>query len=186
MSTLPELENAPIIGQFFELQSTAPPPTEAASTPCAPWAQVNTRWRRTLLAHPSLSHAAAQSQFAAQRCRVVTWNSGGLTTAKLAEIELWLDDCQQQGSTIHICILTETHWSFTSEWSLRSYHAVHSGLSNRRAGILALIHKQYMPGPSIRFSEPIPGRLLLLRLESSPATYVVCTYQFVWNETPSV
>ena len=34
-----------------------------------------------------------------QRCRVVTWNSGGLTTAKLAEIELWLDDCQQQGST---------------------------------------------------------------------------------------
>ena len=43
-----------------------------------------------------------------------------------------------------------------------------------------------MPGPSIRFSEPIPGRLLLLRLESSPATYVVCTYQFVWNETPSV
>ena len=31
----------------------------------------------------------------------------------------------------------------------------------------------------------MPGRLLLLRLESTPATYVVCTYQFVWNEPPS-
>ena len=121
-----------------------------------------------------------------ERCRIVTWNASGLTTSRLLEIETWLDDCQQGGSPVHLCILTETHWSFTSEWTLSSYHAVHSGLSNRRAGILALIHKHYMPGSAIRFSEPMPGRLLLLRLESVPATYVVCTYQHVWSESPSV
>ena len=69
----------------------------------------------------------------ANRCRIVSWNTGGLTSTGVLEIETWLENCQQQGSPVHLCILTETHWSFTSEWNLRSYHAVHTGISNRKS-----------------------------------------------------
>ena len=56
-----------------------------------------------------------------RRWRVVCWNAGGLTVAKLQEIETWLEQCHTQGSTVHACVLTETHWSFDSEWQLSSY-----------------------------------------------------------------
>ena len=116
------------------------------------------------------------------RWRVVSWNAGGLTVAKLYEIETWLDQCHNNGSTVHVCVLTETHWSFNAEWELNSYNVLHSGLSNRKGGILLLVHKALVPSQAIRSVAPIPGRLLQARLETNPAIYVVATYQHVWSE----
>ena len=132
--------------------------------------------------HHAPSYLAGNSP---SRWRIMAWNTGGLTTAKLLEVETWLEQCHARGSMVHVCILTETHWSFTSEWELASYNVVHSGLSNRQAGILVLVHKTLVPGSAIRFTADMPGRLMMLRLETSPATYVVATYQHVWSETPS-
>ena len=116
------------------------------------------------------------------RWRVVCWNAGGLTVAKLQEIELWLEQCHTQGSTVHVCVLTETHWSFDSEWQLSSYNVIHSGLSNRKGGVLLLVHKGLVTAQDIRTTAYIRGRLMLARLETSPAIYIIATYQHVWSE----
>ena len=117
-----------------------------------------------------------------RRWRVVCWNAGGLTVAKLQEIETWLEQCHTQGSTVHACVLTETHWSFDSEWQLSSYNVIHTGLSNRKGGVLLLVHKDLVNAQDIRTTAYIRGRLLLARLETSPAIYIIATYQHVWSE----
>ncbi|CAE7719887.1 unnamed protein product, partial [Symbiodinium necroappetens] len=62
------------------------------------------------------------------------------------------------------------------------YHMIHTGLSNRKAGILVMIHKSLVSSSSIRITAPIPGRLILVRLETSPAICIIGTYQHVWSE----
>ena len=53
---------------------------------------------------------------------------------------------------------------------------------NRKAGILALVHKSFVPGNAIRSHARIPSRLMLLRLETDPAVCVIATYQHVWSD----
>ena len=163
-------------GQRHTLQSlgctTGPKPSATGNTadePSAPSTQLRPTPR-------------SRTPPSSDRWRVVSWNAGGLTVAKLYEIETWLDQCHNNGSTVHVCVLTETHWSFHAEWELNSYNVLHSGLSNRKGGILMLIHKTLVPSQAIRSVAPIPGRLLQVRLETNPAIYVVATYQHVWSE----
>ena len=128
--------------------------------------------------HPT----SAPQPVPSSRWRVLSWNAGGLTVAKLLAVETWLEQCHARGSSVHVCVLTETHWSFDSEWELTSYNVLHSGLSNRKGGILLLVHKSLVSSQPIRSTAYIPGRLMIARLETSPAIYVIATYQHVWSE----
>ena len=116
------------------------------------------------------------------RWRAVSWNAGGLSSDRLAEIEQWLQRCEDRGSPVQICILLETHWGFDSEWMMKSYHALHGGLNRKQAGILVLIHKTFIASQGIRSASIVPGRLLQIRLDTEPAITVFAVYQTVWAD----
>ena len=49
--------------------------------------------------------------------RVVTWNSGGLHSARWAELLPWLQDEAAQHRPVHICLVQETHWTSSTEFT---------------------------------------------------------------------
>ena len=94
------------------------------------------------------------------RWRLVTWNAGGLSSAKLLEVQTWLKQCRAMGSPVHLCFIQETHWSLESEWQTEDHFMIHSGNSNRKAGILIMIDRSFANAQAIRTHAHIPGRMV--------------------------
>eukprot|EP00439_Symbiodinium_sp_Y106_P034647 s43_g4.t1 len=86
------------------------------------------------------------------------------------------------GSPVHICLIQETHWSLESEWQTEDHFLIHSGNSNKKAGILILIDKSFVKAQEIRTRAHIPGRLVQLRLDTEPAIIIFAVYQHVWGD----
>ena len=108
-------------------------------------------------------------------------NVGGLSFDRLLEIKIWAGM-----NEIDILILSETRWSFTSEWEDPIWAHIHTGsISDRADGILFLIRKAICPVPQIGFAEIIPGRLGHLRIHfQKRALDVLGCYQHVDARSP--
>ena len=104
--------------------------------------QANPRPARTLSVDPSTRQAYI---------RVLSWNCGGLHSARYTETLTWLADIRPH-TPIDIVCLQETKWRDSSEFSNATWHCVHSGSGAAQAGILFLIHKSLITQDSIRFN----------------------------------
>ena len=94
-----------------------------------------------------------------QRITCFCWNSGGMGAEKWDLFQIWL--AQQQ---IGVVCLQETKWPFSSEWTQQHYHVVHSGNSGKSAGLMCMVSKQLCSTHELSWHEPIPGRLLHVRV----------------------
>lgn len=136
--------------------------------------------------HPSPSRPAGvpnphdSKRSPTHRLNIVQYNVGGLSTHKLEELKTW-------GS--HICadilVLLETTWSFTSEWSDDTWHAIHSGSAADRAdGILVLIRTGIIQASQIGSAALIAGRLLHVRMHfRQRACDLICCYNYMDDRT---
>ena len=104
----------------------------------------------------------------AKRVQFMSWNVGGLSQGMLEEIVTYLIQHR-----ITICILQETRWRASREWMIRRDNhelaIIHSGNDTVHAGVMIIIDLTLldMAGKKydlIRWSDPIPGRLLHVQL----------------------
>ena len=114
------------------------------------------------------------------RFRVTHVNVGGLSAERLGEIKHWASNCGQD-----ILILTETRWSFTSEWEDAHWAHLHTGSPDDKAdGILFLISKKACHTTQIGFHDVIPGRLGHLRIHfQRRALDIIGCYQHADHRT---
>ena len=133
---------------------------------------------------PSESHVTASTptvqpskRHQRQRMLCLTWNSGGLAQATWDMFQQWADKQEVDFITIQ-----ETHWQFTSEWTQSNYHCIHSGYSNRQAGILCMVSKRLCQAHHLSWTEVDPGRLLHLRVHGESRSIDFLTvYQHVFS-----
>ena len=110
-----------------------------------------------------------------QRLLCFSWNAGGLSSDAWDALQLWLER-----QNIDILALQETHWPFSSEWAQERYWVMHSGTGQRGGGLLCMVSKRLCPAHLLTWHEPIPGRLLHLRIHGNTKNIdVVNVYQHV-------
>ena len=114
---------------------------------------------------------------------MMSWNVGGLTNSLLDELQAWL--ALPDHRHIKVVMLQETRWTFSSEWSNKSWTFIHSGDSTKKgAGILTMLSCDLYQPMLVRSRELYPGRLLHVRIPlvcSGTALDLLNTYQYVWN-----
>ena len=112
------------------------------------------------------------------RLTCLTWNCGGLSSHRLDELKHWL--LLQQ---VQIAVITETRWSFQAEWSDTNWHHLHSAdIACRGSGVLVLVSSKLCNAPDIRWTDPIPGRLIHVRLQMPTRNIdIVGCYQHVYS-----
>lgn len=136
--------------------------------------------------HPSPSRPAGvpknytPSRSPTHRLNVIQFNVGGLSTHKLEEIKSW-----GYQISADVIILLETRWSFTSEWSDGTWHALHSGSAEDRAdGILILVRSSVVQTSQIGSAVLIAGRLVHVRLHfRQRASDLICFYNYMDDRT---
>ena len=103
------------------------------------------------------------------------WNASGLSASRFAELRQWIAATEQAPD---ICLITESHWSHSCEYTQDSHHVINSGSGSWHGGVLALIRKS----DQIQVQEVSPGRLLHVRLSHTEVpTDVLLAYQHTWN-----
>ena len=122
-----------------------------------------------------------------RRLRLVTWNTGGLSSTVYRKVLTWLQEEHQADRTVDICILQETAWREDMEFTTTpvgpgslTWHAVHSA-GGDRTGILCLVRAGLLNPTHIRTATLVPGRLVHLRLLFEVPLDILCIYQFAWN-----
>ena len=136
---------------------------------------------RTSVAAPATSPKCAPSNVCPEtrapqhRFQVVHVNVGGLSSDRLSEIKTWATLL-----TLDAVLLTETRWSFSSEWEDKNWIHVHMGTPEDRAdGLLFLVNKKGCPSARIGFSEVLPGRIGHLRIHYDRRSLdLIGCYQF--------
>ena len=113
--------------------------------------------------------------------RIITWNSGGLHTARWAELLQWLQDEAVQQQPVHICFIQETHWPATSEFSDPNWVCIHSGTGTREGGVLTMVSRTTFKDCTVKFAELIAGRMQHVRVETAPPIDLLNIYQYAWN-----
>ena len=118
--------------------------------------------------HPSLTY--------------VSWNCGGLNAARFTELLAWLHDPGAHGSNPpRIVCVQETKWAASSEFSSGSWHCIHSGIGDSNGGVLIMVHSSLARADQLRHCEVIAGRVLHVRLDTTPPTDLLGVYQVAWN-----
>ena len=129
----------------------------------------------------SSSKPVHHSAVGAPRNRLKTMhvNVGGLSRARLHEIQYWASSLD-----LDLILLSETRWSFGSEWSSADWHCLHSGSSDRSDGLLFMVNAKKFSSDRLLFAEHIPGRLCHLRIrQHTRAIDFVGCYQFTDTRT---
>ncbi|CAE7373197.1 unnamed protein product [Symbiodinium sp. CCMP2456] len=112
--------------------------------------------------------------------KVVTWNSGGLHSQILRELETWAQDTAQE-----IVLIQETKWDFDGNWSSPSFHFVHSAGQTREdrvGGVLTMVSTKVAQRSEIQFHPVFPGRLLHVRLNLPQPIDIINAYQYAAND----
>ena len=110
-----------------------------------------------------------------QRITCFCWNAGGLSADTWDAFQVWLEKQQ-----IDLIALQETHWPFSSEWAQSHYWVLHSGTGQRAGGLMCLVSKKLCPEHLLSWHEPIPGRILHLRIHGHLKSIdVINIYQHV-------
>ena len=90
----------------------------------------------------------------------MSWNVGGLSQEAWLEVQISMHE-QTEHDVIE---LQETHWRFTSSWSIPRYHIFHSGATDHSfQGCMIAIHKSITSFESVRWSTPLVGHLMHVR-----------------------
>ena len=111
--------------------------------------------------------------------RIMLWNASGLSVSRFAELRQWIAATEQAPD---ICLITESHWSHSCEYTQDSHHVINSGNGSWHGGVLALIRKSLCRADQIQVQEVSPGRLLHVRLSHTEVpTDVLLAYQYAWN-----
>ena len=116
------------------------------------------------------------------RLRAMSWNVGGLSQDAWLEVQIWLHEQEEHD----IILLQETHWRFTSSWSLPHYHIFHSGATDHRfQGCMTVIRKSIATFDSVRWSAPLVGHLLHVRFPvKGRQVDVINLYQYALHTGP--
>ena len=113
-----------------------------------------------------------------RRLTYLSWNAGGLHSARNAELKTWLEGPEGEG--VNLVAIQETHWKGPLEYSTARFHAIHSGGSKSEAGLLLLVDNRVFPSANVQHRDLLPGRLLHVRLEAEPCIDVLIGYQHTW------
>ena len=106
-------------------------------------------------------------------------NVGGLSKEKLQEIQLWAVH-----SEIDVLLLSETRWSFLSDWKDQNWYFLHTGTTDRADGLLFLVRRRVCAPTQIKFLEVMSGRIGHLRIQfQHRAIDILGCYQFAQNGT---
>ncbi|CAE7754304.1 unnamed protein product, partial [Symbiodinium necroappetens] len=116
------------------------------------------------------------------RIRAMSWNVGGLSQEAWLEVQIWLHEQEEHD----VILLQETHWRFTSSWSLPRYHIFHSGATDHRfQGCMIVISKSITSFESVRWSAPLVGHLLHVRFPvKGRHVDVINLYQYALHTGP--
>ena len=110
-----------------------------------------------------------------KRLTMMSWNASGLRPADWDWLQIWLG--QQR---LDVIALQETHWPFSGEWQQPDYYCLHSGNNGRSAGVMTLISKRLCKPTELSWDEPVPGRLLHVRIHgTSRGIDIINGYQHV-------
>ena len=114
------------------------------------------------------------------RLQIMHVNVGGIQSDRVREIAHW--------ATLHgvdLIVLTETRWSFTSDWTLPNWHVSHSGTKMDRAdGIMILVHHRVCTAAQLGLAEVMPGRIMHLRIHFAQRCFdLLGCYQYSDNRT---
>ena len=110
--------------------------------------------------------------------RVITWNCGGLHTARYAELMTWLNEQTADGP--HIILIQECHWPHSLEFNSDKWIHLYSGMGQAYGGVMIIISRAVARPDQVRFAELEPGRMLHARLAVEPPIDVLCMYQHAW------
>ena len=116
------------------------------------------------------------------RIRAMSWNVGGLSQEAWLEVQIWMHEQTEHD----VILLQETHWRFTSSWSLPRYHIFHSGATDHRfQGCMIAIHKSITSFESVRWSTPLVGHLLHARFPvKGRHVDIINLYQYALHTGP--
>ena len=113
------------------------------------------------------------------RMTCISWNTGGLSGHLWDGFQSWIRE-----QNMDLVMLQETHWTNSIEWSQDRFHCIHSGTGSRKGGIMCMVAKQFCAAKDISWHEPLPGRILHLRIHgASNSIDVINVYQFVSNHS---
>ncbi|CAE7332469.1 unnamed protein product [Symbiodinium microadriaticum] len=169
------------------------------------------KFERELYDEPSNEHTTAQmatrgteeqptiqtqqtlrNQREARTLRMISWNTGGLHSARYNEVLVWLDDQASAGRPVDLLFLQETHWKQDYEYvatpvegKALQYRVIHSA-GDDKAGLMCMIRTGIVPDSHIRHHALLPGRLLHIRLMFPTPVDIMNTYQFAWNPNKAV
>ena len=112
----------------------------------------------------------------------MSWNVGGLSQEAWLEVQIWLHEQTEHD----VILLQETHWRFTSSWSLPRYHVFHSGATDHRfQGCMTVIRKSITSFESVRWSSPLVGHLLHVRFPvKGRHVDIINLYQYALHTGP--
>ena len=115
------------------------------------------------------------------RISIMTWNCGGLTTLRFAELKEWLRQ-QSPASRPQLIVLQETLWRGDFEWTDDMYTYLHSGSGQSRdSGILTMVSRSLCSPDLVRHASIQPGRLMHIKLCFEPCVEVLAVYQHAWE-----
>ena len=130
---------------------------------------------------------ALQNQREARTLRMISWNTGGLHSARYNEVLVWLDAQASAGQPVDLMFLQETHWKQDYEYvatpvegKALQYRVIHSA-GDDKAGLMCMIRAGIVPDSHIRHQALPPGRLLHIRLMLPTPVDIMNTYQSAWN-----
>ena len=104
-----------------------------------------------------------------------------MSSARYHELPSWLHH-----QYVDVALLSETHWSYTSEWQTPHGHAIHTGrdhsMKDAASGLLLLVATRLCRSDQIAWHDVEPGRILHCRLHLHPRPMdVIGLYQYPWN-----
>ena len=120
--------------------------------------------------------------------KILTWNAGGLggqTGALFDELQVYANS-----RPFDILFVQESRWTFSNTWEDPRWFFVHSGSSERdfkQGGVLILVAKRIVDPGSLRFVEPLPGRILWVHFtyRGRPVD-LLNFYQHTWRNSERV
>ena len=137
--------------------------------------QLGTQYKGNCSVTPKTKNVSVSAGHKRKRLTVLCWNSGGLPSADWDWVQHWLTQ-----QSIDVIAIQESHWPFTNEWQQRDFYCFHSGCSSRSGGLLTLISKRLCHSDAISWAEPIPGRLMHIRIHGQNRSIdIVNAYQHV-------
>ena len=152
--------------------------TPASGTPAPHDSRANSRAQ----VHSVTTHLPSQSP---RHLQVYTWNVGGLGGGLYDEILYYI-----HRHPVDVLVIQETKWRFTSRWDTHQYFFVHSGSSAadfKQGGLLTIVAKRLVDPGTLRYVDPLPGRLLRVQFyrHSQPCD-VLNFYQHTWKATDHI